>query len=168
MFGLISRDNQFYYQTSGKKMTADFIVEQLDKFSFAINKPTVVVLDNARIHTAHKVKQRLQAWQARGLYLFYLPPYCPHLNICERVWKELKARWLKPEDYLSADDLFYALSLALAAVGKNLFINFSELSLQFNLFVSRYLFSFKLFVFQVQLSPLLEQSKRHQCMDDKR
>jgi hypothetical protein len=61
MFGLISRNNQFYYQTSGKKMTADFIVCQLDKFSFAINKPTVVVLDNARIHTARKVKQHLQA-----------------------------------------------------------------------------------------------------------
>jgi transposase len=129
VFGLISRDNQFYYQTSGKKMTADFIVEQLDKFSFAIDKPTVVVLDNARIHTARKVKRHLQAWQARGLYLFYLPPYCPHLNICERVWKELKARWLKPQDYLSADDLSYALSLVLAAVGKNLFINFSDFSL---------------------------------------
>jgi hypothetical protein len=41
----------------------------------------------------------------------------------------VKARWLKTEDYLSADDLSCALSLALAALGKNLFINFSDLSL---------------------------------------
>ncbi len=107
-------------------MTAHFIVEHLDSFSSIIQKPTVVVLDNAKIHTARQVKERLAYWQARGLYLFYLPPYSPHLNICERVWKELKARWLKAQDYLSAESLFYTLSLALAAIGKDLFINFSD------------------------------------------
>jgi transposase len=129
LFGLISRNNQFFYQTSREKMTAHFIVEQLDRFSFTIEKPTVVVLDNARIHTACKVKERLQVWQSRGLYIFYLPPYSPHLNICERVWKELKARWLRPQDYLSADALFYAATLALAAIGKSLFIHFSDFNL---------------------------------------
>jgi transposase len=126
LFGLISRSNQFFYQTCRGKMTAHFIVEHLDSFSSIIQKPTVVVLDNAKIHTARQVKERLAYWQARGLYLFYLPPYSPHLNICERVWKELKARWLKAQDYLSAESLFYTLSLALAAIGKDLFINFSD------------------------------------------
>lgn len=129
LFGLISRNNQIYYQTCRQKLTAEFIAEQLEQFSFTIHKPTVVVLDNARIHTARKVKERLQEWQARGLYLFYLPPYSPHLNICERVWKELKARWLRPEDYLSADTLFYTATLALAAISKSLFINFSDYNL---------------------------------------
>ena len=129
IFAMISRSNQFFYQTCRQKVTACFIVEQLERFSFSIDKPTVVVLDNARIHTARKVKERLTDWQARGLYLFYLPPYCPHLNICERVWRELKARWLKPEDYLSAENLFYTLTLALSAIGKDLFINFSDLYL---------------------------------------
>lgn len=129
LFGLISRNNKLFYQTSRQKITAHFIREQLDRFSFTIQKPTVVVLDNARIHTAHKVKERLQDWQSRGLYIFYLPPYSPHLNICERVWRELKARWLKPEDYLSAESLFYAVTLALAAIGKSLLINFSDFNL---------------------------------------
>lgn len=82
-------------------------------------------MDNARIHTAAKVKQAMKTWQNRGLFLFYLPPYSPHLNIAERLWKELKARWLRPEDYLSSDQLFYAVNLALAAVGKKLFIQFA-------------------------------------------
>jgi transposase len=91
-------------------------------------------MDNARVHTAAKVKQPMQAWQKRGLYLFYpggepLPPYSPQLNIAERLWKELKARWLKPEDYLTGDHLFYAVNLAMAAVGKSLFINFSDYQL---------------------------------------
>ncbi|MBD0289056.1 MAG: transposase, partial [Flavisolibacter sp.] len=70
-----------------------------------------------------------QGWQQRGLYLFYLPPYCPHLNIVERLWKELKARWLRPKDYLTTDTLFYAVTLALAAVGKDLFIHYSNFKL---------------------------------------
>ncbi len=107
-------------------MTAGLITEHLERFSFTIHKPTVVVLDNARIHTARKIKERFRDWQTRGLYIFYLPAYSPHLNICERLWKELKSRWLKPQDYYSAEHLFYAVNLALAAVGKNLFINFSN------------------------------------------
>jgi hypothetical protein len=50
------------------------------------------------------------------------------LNIIERLWRELKQRWLKPENYSSADNLFYSVSLALASVGKELFINFSPCS----------------------------------------
>lgn len=128
-FALLSRSNELRYQTTTQNITADFVIEQLDQLSFGLKKPTVVVLDNARVHTAAKVKACLQGWQQRGLYVFYLPPYSPHLNIAERLWKELKARWLRPKDYLSADTLFYALTLALDAVGKNLSIQFSKFNI---------------------------------------
>lgn len=125
-FALISRDNSVHYATSKQPITADFMVEQLDKLSFKINKPTVVVLDNASVHTAAKIKTAHRYWQDRGLYLFYLPAYSPHLNLAERLWKEMKARWLRPQDYKTAQDLAYAVGLALAAIGKELKINFAE------------------------------------------
>lgn len=128
-FALLSRSNELMYQTTAQSITADFIIEQLDQLSLCLQKPTVVVLDNARVHTAAKVKACLQGWHSRELYLFYLPPYSPHLNITERLWKELKARWLRPKDYSSADTLFYAVTLALNAVGTQLFINFSNYKL---------------------------------------
>lgn len=127
-FGLLSRTNKFIYRTSEKNINADFVIQTLDALSLNISKFTVVVLDNARIHTARKVKQLLKIWQQRGLFLFYLPPYSPHLNIIERLWKEMKQAWIKPADYQSADDLFYAVNRICAAVGKSLFINFSECS----------------------------------------
>ena len=105
------------------------MIEQLEQLSLRLQKPTVVVLDNVGVHTAAKVKACLQGWQSRGLYLFYLPPYCPHLNIVERLGKELKARWLSPKDYVTTDTLFYAVSLALAAVGKDLCIHFANFKL---------------------------------------
>ena len=128
-FGLLSRSNELFYKATESTITSAFVLEQLDAFSLKLIKPTVVVLDNARIHTAKKIKERLAYWQQRGLYLFYLPPYSPHLNIIERLWKELKGRWLRPSDYASAERLFYATALVLAAVGKELRINFSSFKL---------------------------------------
>lgn len=125
-FGLFSRTNQFFYRNSEKTINASFIVQTLDELSFKIKKQTVVVLDNARIHTARKVKERLKIWQNRGLYIFYLPPYSPQLNIIERLWKEMKQAWIKPEDYTSADKLFYAVDRVCAAIGNKLFLHFSK------------------------------------------
>jgi len=98
-FALISRQNQLHYATSSSSIRAVFVVEQLEALSWKLTKPTVVVLDNARIHTPDRVRQQCRYWQQRGLYIFYLPAYSPHLNLAQRLWKELKARWLRPEDY---------------------------------------------------------------------
>lgn len=126
-FGLISRNNDFIYRNSPKNINADFILETLDEFSWKIDTLTVVVLDNARPHTARKVKERFKIWQERGLYIFYLPPYSPQLNIIERLWKEFKEGWLKPSDYQSADSLFYAVNRICAAIErKELTMNFSQ------------------------------------------
>lgn len=82
----------------------------------------MVVLDNAKIHTAKNVLSRIQIWQKRGLFIFKLPPYSPQLNIIERLWKELKEGWLRPKDYCSADDLFFAVNRICNNVGKQIFL----------------------------------------------
>lgn len=125
-FGILSRNNECFSKTTTDSIDADFVVEFFEEFSFTIRRQTVVILDNARIHVAQKVKERMQYWQQRGLFIFYLPPYSPHLNIIERLWKELKSRWLKPEDYSSFDNLKYATRDCLNNVGVNLRINFSK------------------------------------------
>jgi transposase len=99
-----------------------------------INKFTFVVLDNARIHTARKVKQLFEIWQQRGLFIFYLPPYSPHLNIIERLWKEMKQGWLKPSDYQSADDLFYAVNRICAALVNHFSLTFQNTLFSYILF----------------------------------
>lgn len=125
-FGILSRTNTLFSKITTKSINADFIVDFIEDFSFKIQKHTVIVLDNARIHIAQKVKERLEYWQKRGLYIFYLPPYSPHLNIIERLWKELKARWLKPVDYSSFDNLRYATVCSLNQVGAKIKIKFSN------------------------------------------
>lgn len=127
-FALIRRDNTLLFETSLQSLTADFIVERLERLSMSISQETVVVFDNARIHTAKALQERRPIWEQRGLTLFYLPPYSPHLNLAERLWRKLKYEWLKPQDYLSFEGLRYAVHLALSAVGSLLHINFSKLN----------------------------------------
>lgn len=65
-------------------------------------------------------------WEKRGLYLFFLPPYSPHLNIAETLWRMLKGQWIQPADYVSTDNLFYVVNRGLAGLGTTHFINFSQ------------------------------------------
>ena len=128
-FALLTRDNRCLIQTSSETLTSRFIFERFENLSVRLQKPTVIVLDNARIHTSQIIKERIKIWQQRGLYIFYLPRYAPHLNIVETLWRKLKYEWLTPTDYQSQENLFYQINLALKAVGTSLFIRFSRFRL---------------------------------------
>lgn len=125
-FGLFTRDNRGWVAVSEATINGAFVVEQLERFSFSLKKLTILVLDNARIHTGKQMWKRIEAWQRRGLYIFYLPTYSPHLNIAETVWRKLKYEWLSAEDYTSKEHLQYAVKQALWAFGKSLRIKFSN------------------------------------------
>jgi transposase len=126
LFGMIDRKNHYACFSSTESITADKVVSFLDTFSFHVHKDTFVVLDNATVHRNHKIRELRPVWEKRGLFLFYLPPYSPHLNIAETLWRILKGKWIRPLDYVSTDTLFYSTNRALSAVGKDLFINYSH------------------------------------------
>lgn len=125
-FALLKRNNECLIDTTTANINSQFVFERLEELSTKLIKLTVIVLDNARIHHSQIIKERLKVWQQRGLYLFYLPRYSPHLNIVEILWRKLKYEWLSPSDYLDKENLFYQISLALTSVGQKLFIQFSK------------------------------------------
>jgi transposase len=123
-FALISRQNACQFHLTEGKITGDWISERLDALSLSLHRPTVVVLDNASVHVK-AVKARSAVWQERGLFVWLLPTYSPHLNIAETLWRKLKYEWLRPEDYADEEMLRYAVWTALGAVGHTLRIAFS-------------------------------------------
>jgi transposase len=125
-FGIIDRESNYDGFTTTESIHSERIIEYLDGLSFRISKKTVVVLDNARIHRARKVMSYRPLWEKRGLFIFFLPPYSPHLNLAETLWRILKSKWIKPQDYISKDNLFYAANRALANVGNVLYVNFKN------------------------------------------
>ncbi len=71
-FGLFTRNNESLAATSEATINRDFVMEQLDRFSFSLKKLTVVVLDNARIHQGKQMQERIEAWQRRGVVYFFI------------------------------------------------------------------------------------------------
>ncbi len=126
LFGFIRRDNQLDYEMTSERITGEFVVRQIEKLLDTINKPTVIVLDNAPANRNRKMRERIPFWERRGLYIFYLPVYSPHLNIAEILWRKLKFEWLSAADYLDWENLKYQVRLGLSNVGSLLKINFSS------------------------------------------
>ena len=126
IFGMIDRNNRYEGFSTTENMTADKIADFLDRMSMRIRKNTFVVLDNASVHRCKFMKELRPIWEKRGLFIFFLPPYSPHLNIAETLWRILKGKWLRPVDYFSTDSLLYATNRALAALGSELNINFAH------------------------------------------
>src|SRR5208337_3574720 len=66
-----------------------------------------VFLDNARYHHARAVQDWLQQ-PGRRIVLHFVPPYCPHLNPIERLWKVMhenvthNRRYAKFRDFAEA------------------------------------------------------------------
>ena len=105
--------------------TAELFVKAVDEFLGTCAGPTVLVLDNASIHRATCVQQRLRAWRTAGLQLQFLPAYSPELNKIEILWRFLKHYWLTPPDYDSLDSLHQRLQYILQRVGSNYTITFA-------------------------------------------
>lgn len=90
------------YTTQDKEIiNSEFMINRFNDLSEQIDKETVVVLDNAPWHKSEALMAKLAQWQEKGLFIFHLPPYSPHLNLIETLWRKIKYEWLRPKDYNS-------------------------------------------------------------------
>ena len=103
----------------GEDITEQLDVEPARFFVHRHIRPqyTVVVLDNASIHTAKVVTEKLPEWESRNLFLYFLPTYSPELNIIEMVWKKIKYEWLPLSAYESFDSLWKKLNDMVPKIG---------------------------------------------------
>jgi hypothetical protein len=90
VFGLFSRDNDLHAYTIEKNVDSETVIACIDDFVKTITKKTVIVLDNASIHRSEKFNAKLGEWTEKGLRIFHLPPYSPHLNLIETLWRKMK------------------------------------------------------------------------------
>ena len=64
------------------------------------------------------VENGYDRYDMKSDFLFFLPSYSPQLNIAETLWRILKGKWIRPQDYITSDMLFYTTNRALADIGK--------------------------------------------------
>ena len=117
VFGLMNRQNDFVSYSTTQTIDAKTIVANLDDFASKITGQTVVVMDNATIHKAGIVKEKIKEWAEKGMTIWHLPTYSPNLNIIETLWRKIKYEWLKPQDYFNWEDFENAVNKILVDVG---------------------------------------------------
>jgi transposase len=63
-------------------------------------------------------------WRAQRLYVIFLPPYSPELNLIEMLWKKIKYEWLPVTAYQSFQSLTDHVLNVLSGYGERYRINF--------------------------------------------
>lgn len=125
VIGFLNKFNQLESYVWECAITSDVVVACIDKFSESVVIPTVLVLDQASIHTANNLYEKQEEWQQKGLTLFFLPTYSPHLNLIEILWRFIKYQWLQPSDYDDWNTLVNAVENLLKYFGDKYIINFA-------------------------------------------
>ncbi len=74
-----------------------------------------LVCDNGRFHKTKAVEAWL-AGHADALTIYWLPPYCPSLNLIERLWGHLKRTVLANVLFQTLDDLVQAFRRGVARI----------------------------------------------------
>jgi len=94
LFGIWDAKNDLNMYSKEGSLTSECIIEYIDDFSKTIKEKTVIVIDNASVHTSKLFKAKLLTWKNRNLEIFYLPTYSPHLNLIEHLWRFMKYEWI--------------------------------------------------------------------------
>lgn len=110
VFGLLNLLGELTTFLTTGSVDSKAIIACIDEFVLTIKKTTVLVLDNAPWHVSKEIEAKIKEWESKGLIIFYLPPYSPHLNLIETLWRKVKVEWLKPEDFESKEKLHEAIA----------------------------------------------------------
>ena len=83
--------NGYFYYEKGR-VTSSRVIEAFENFikEKDSKKPCYIVLDNAKIHKSKEFKKEAKKWEEKNVFLFFIPPYSPELNLIEILWKNLK------------------------------------------------------------------------------
>lgn len=74
-----------------------------------------LVCDNGRFHHTKAVQEWLRAHRDQ-ITIFWLPPYCPSLNLIERLWGHLKRTVLANVLFKNLEDLVAALRCGVSRI----------------------------------------------------
>jgi transposase len=124
VLGLMTRANQLHSYVSTGSITSEVVIACIDAFFPTVNKRTVIVVDQASIHTSDAIYDKLAQWQQRNIEIFQLPSYSPQLNLIEILWRFIKYEWIEISAYQSWQSLVKYIEKVLREFGGNYVINF--------------------------------------------
>jgi hypothetical protein len=116
--GLMTRKNDLFFEVLETTFNSEKFISFMDNFVNKIVKKTVVILDNCPIHKSRKFMAKIEEWKEQDVWIYFLPPYSPELNLIEILWRRIKYQWLPFDAYLCFQNLKERLSFVLKNFGK--------------------------------------------------
>lgn len=105
VLGFMNRRNDLEAYTIEGTVDSTVVIHFFDHFCGTLQGPTVVVIDNASVHTSTAFQEKIPKWEKKGLSIFYLPEYSPELNLIEILWRFMKYEWIEFSAYTSFEHL---------------------------------------------------------------
>ena len=125
VIGLLNRNNDLESYIFECKITSDIVISFLDQYVKKIDKLTVVVIDNAPIHTSKAFQKKIAQWRQQKLEIFWLPTYSPQLNLIEILWRFMKYEWIETQAYSNWKNLTEYVEQVLKNFGDRYVIDFA-------------------------------------------
>src|SRR6266568_5182068 len=123
--GFMNRKNDLHPFIFEQSVHTEVVIACFEEFSKTLKKNTVVVMDNASVHTSEEFEECLPKWKKKGLLIKYLTTYSPELNLIEILWRNIKYAWLPFSAYQCLNALRDALENILKNFGSKYQITFA-------------------------------------------
>ena len=101
VLGFLSKKNELQAYSFVGSVDSEVVIRCINDFCKDLDKKTVIVMDNASIHTSERLQAQIPVWKERGVEIFYLPKYAPELNCIEILWRFIKYEWIELDAYTS-------------------------------------------------------------------
>jgi transposase len=124
VLGFMNKRNELEAYTIQGSVDSAAVIEFFNQFCETIQGPTVVVMDNASIHTSEAFQEEIPNWEKKGLLIFYLPEYSPELNLIEILWRFMKYEWIELWAYANFACLVQYVESVIKDFGSKYKINF--------------------------------------------
>ncbi|NES07014.1 MAG: hypothetical protein F6K22_31955 [Okeania sp. SIO2F4] len=118
------RKQQLYYEINSGNINSEIVIKFLDKLLLHLSKKTVVIMDQASLHTSDAMSEKLEEWKHKNLEIFWLPTYSPKLKLIEIIGKFIKYEWIEINVYESWKILMNYLKKVPDNLGDKYVINF--------------------------------------------
>ena len=75
VFDILNRRQELEVFLFEGSINSDVVIACIDRCSDRLEMETVLVIDNASIHTSNAFLEKQAEWKAKGLTIFFLPTY---------------------------------------------------------------------------------------------
>ncbi len=134
VLGFMNRANDLFYYPIIGKVNSQTVIDVFENFADHMASPryssddryTVVMIDNASIHTSKQFREKLDDWIIdRKLIACFLPTYSPELNLIEILWRKVKYEWLSLLEVMDFESFKHEVIRVFKSFGQEYMISFS-------------------------------------------